>query len=249
MVQARRRQRRGATGKELTRFCCQGAAGLLEELGVRITIEGAEHFLAHERPMVFASNHMSMFDPLVIYGAVGPHRSFVSVTSRYLSKMPVCGPLFSSLPHIWVDRKSPRRDLQAVYAEGVAHLRAGRSVLVFPESTRLPRFSPGRFNSMAVKLARRAGVPVCPVAVQTDAWSVGWPFRLFGRIHPAREIRVTFGPPVEVEPNDLPQRARLIHFIARQHETWGRPLDLTPPLPWWLHIHAPTDGDRATGLR
>ncbi|MBW2177934.1 MAG: hypothetical protein JRH03_13480, partial [Deltaproteobacteria bacterium] len=47
------------------------------------------------------------------------------------------------------------------------------SVLVFPQTTRGLRFDPDKFNTLGIKLARRAKVPVIPVAVKADAWGVG----------------------------------------------------------------------------
>jgi len=47
------------------------------------------------------------------------------------------------------------------------------SVLIFPQTTRDLRFDPNKFNTLGIKLAKRAKVPVIPVAVKTDAWGMG----------------------------------------------------------------------------
>ena len=44
------------------------------------------------------------------------------------------------------------------------------SVLIFPQTTRELFFDPKKFNTLGIKLAKRAKVPVIPIAVKTDAW-------------------------------------------------------------------------------
>lgn len=223
---------------EALRFS-QDVLRLLAGTGNTCVFENREHLIASKNPVVFAANHLSMLDPLLVLAAVLSHRPIVAVASRHLSRLPVIGDLLSARNTIWVGRGSARADLAKVYEEGVRHLRAGRSVLVFPQSTRRPEFRASEFNSLGVKLAKRAGVPVCPVAVKTDVWAIGKIVRMLGRIHPDRETRLAFGPLLSVTENDLPQRARTIHFIQAQHARWGLPVDTTSPQPWWAIKSAP----------
>ena len=90
-----------------------------------------------------------------------------------LLKYPFFGPVLGSREPIVVGRSNPREDLVAVLEGGEARLKQGRSVIVFPQSTRSSVFDPAHFNTIGVKLAKRAGVPVIPVALKTDAWGNG----------------------------------------------------------------------------
>ena len=47
------------------------------------------------------------------------------------------------------------------------------SVWVFAQTTRELLLDPKKFNTLGIKLAKRARVPVIPVAVKTDAWGMG----------------------------------------------------------------------------
>ena len=58
-------------------------------------------------------------------------------------------------------------------SKGVEHLKNGTSVIVFPQKTRAAEFNPEEFNSIGVKLAKRAGVPVQPLALDTSFWGRG----------------------------------------------------------------------------
>ena len=68
------------------------------------------------------------------------------------------------------------------------YLRNGMSVIIFPQTTRIMDFDRKQFNSMGVKLAKRAQVPVVPIALKTDAWGVGkWIKDLPKGMNPYRE--------------------------------------------------------------
>ena len=78
---------------------------------------------------------------------------------------------------------------------GRERLAQGRSIIIFPQTTRSLGFDPKLFNSIGVKLARRAGVPVVPIALKTDAWGVGKLIKDFGKIHPEKTVLVDFNKP------------------------------------------------------
>ena len=83
---------------------------------------------------------------------------------------------------IVVGRTDPRKDLEAVMNGGVELLKNGISIVIFPQSTRSVEFKPEEFNSLGVKLAKKAGVDVVPIALKTDFWGNGklikeaWPY-------------------------------------------------------------------------
>jgi 1-acyl-sn-glycerol-3-phosphate acyltransferase len=188
----------------------------LEAVGVRVTIEGTGGFIGLESPCVFAANHMSVLETFVLPGIIRPHRKVTFVTKKELLAYPAFGPVLASRRPIVVSRQDPRRDLQAVLKEGAERLRAGISVIVFPQNTRLPVFDPNRFNSLGVKLARRAGVAVVPVALQTGAWGTGKWLKDFGRISPEIPVRMIFGEAIPVRGNGRETQEKLVGFISRR---------------------------------
>ncbi len=54
-------------------------------------------------------------------------------------------------------------------------LKKNISVLIFLQTTRELRFDPKKFNTLGIKLAKRAKVPVIPVAVKpmSGVWAIG----------------------------------------------------------------------------
>ena len=67
---------------------------------------------------------------------------------------------------IVVGRTDPRKDFETVMNGGAERLKNGISIIIFPQSTRSLDFKPEEFNSLGVKLAKKAGVQVVPVAIK-----------------------------------------------------------------------------------
>ncbi len=208
-------QRRDYHGQDWIRDS-QRTLKALESVGVRITVEGTDSFIRLEAPAVFAANHMSILETFVLPSIIRPHRRVTFVTKKELLDYPFFGPVLASRRPIVVSRRDPRRDLQTVLEKGADRLRKGISVIVFPQNTRMAVFDPDRFNSLGVKLARRAGAPLIPIALQTNAWGTGKWLKDFGRISPAIPVRIVFGTPIMVRGGGREAQSGLIDFISRR---------------------------------
>ena len=104
--------------------------------------------------------------------------------------------------------------------EGKKRLADGISVTVFPQTTRGTEFDPKQFNSIGVKLALKAGVPVVPVAVKTDAWTNGKLIKDLGKINPAVSTHFAFGAPMTIEGKGREEQQQVIDFISGKIKTW-----------------------------
>ena len=133
----------------------EGIAHALESVGCRIEAAGMEHFRSLEGPCVFIGNHMSTLETFVLPSMIQPWKDVTFVVKESLLKYPFFGPVLGSREPIVVGRSNPREDLVAVLEGGEARLKQGRSVIVFPQSTRSSVFDPAHFNTIGVKLARR----------------------------------------------------------------------------------------------
>jgi 1-acyl-sn-glycerol-3-phosphate acyltransferase len=122
---------------------------------------------------------------------------------------------------ITVGRSNPRDDLKAVLEGGAERLKAGRSIVIFPQTTRTPVFDPGSFNTIGVKLAKKAGVPVVPIALKTDAWGNGRILKDYGRIIPSRRVHFAFGKPLLIRDRGNEEHAAIIEFISGKLKEWS----------------------------
>jgi 1-acyl-sn-glycerol-3-phosphate acyltransferase len=121
---------------------------------------------------------------------------------------------------IAVTRTNPRHDLKAVLEGGVDRLKQGISIIVFPQTTRTHSFDPTQFNTIGVKLAQRANVPVVPLALLSDAWGNGKYFKDFGKIDPSKKVYFAFGKPMWVQGRGTNEHQAIIQFISRKLQEW-----------------------------
>jgi 1-acyl-sn-glycerol-3-phosphate acyltransferase len=127
----------------------------------RVHLEGAEH-LRQPPPFILATNHLTSWDPPLIF-AITPRRVRITVLAadKWRKVLPILV-LFNLMGAIWVKRGEVDR---AALRQCVASLRAGRCIGMSPEGTRSRTggLLPGR--SGVAYLARKAGVPILPIAL------------------------------------------------------------------------------------
>ena len=196
---------------------------LVEDCGGRIHLRGLDHLRALEgRAVVIISNHMSLLETALLHAIVRPHLDFTFVIKESLFKVPWFGHIMRALKAIPVGRNNPREDLKTVLTEGRRTLAEGRSIILFPQATRTERFDPENFNSIGIKLARSAGVPVLPLALKTDFLGNGRLFRDFGPVHRERDVHLEFAAPLTVSGQGREELQQVIDFINARLTVWGR---------------------------
>ncbi len=141
-------------------------------------------------PLIFACNHESALDIWVAFKVLP--RSFRFVAKQELFRLPVFGWYMRLGEHIPVDRGNHARALESLRRAGEA-VRAGTSLVVFPEGTRSKDGRILPFKKGPFVVAKEAGVPVVPVAISGS-----------GRVTPKDAIavvpgtiRVAVGEPVD----------------------------------------------------
>ena len=155
--------------------------------GIRHEVSGGERVPAG--PVVFLVKHQSSWETMALMTLL-PRLSFV--LKKELVETPVLGYGLRAMEPVAIDRALGRRALRAVVLEGQARLEAGRSVVVFPEGTRIPPGGRGVYRRSGAELARKAGVPVVPVAHDSGScWPHGELAKRPGTIH------LIFGPAID----------------------------------------------------
>jgi 1-acyl-sn-glycerol-3-phosphate acyltransferase len=158
-------------------------------------------------PLIFASNHESALDIWVLFKVLP--RSVRFIAKAELFRLPVFGAYMRLGGHVPVDRRNHAQAVQSLRQAGEV-VRAGTSLIVFPEGTRSLDGRVHPFKKGPFVVAMEAGVPVVPVAISGS-----------GKVTPKRAIaiwpgpiRVAVGEPVR--PADFPDRTALLTEVRRR---------------------------------
>lgn len=224
VVKSRRLALAGAYDREKWVQSSADVMECIELSGGRFLIEGFDSLRGTEKAVVIVANHVSTLETVVLPALIASIRKATFVVKKSLINGPIFGPIMRSRNPIIVGRKNPREDLERVLKEGTQRLSEGTSVILFPESTRQKSFDPARFNSLGVKLAKRAGVPILPLALKTDFWGTGAILRPFGPIHRNKTIHFAFGQAMPITGNGHEEHRRCLEFIGNRLKEWQHPL-------------------------
>ncbi len=147
--------------------------------------------LSGERGFVVAANHESFADILVLLAVLPLPVRFLA--KRSIFSVPVLGWSIRAAGFVPVDRGDRARGTTAVDA-CLKLLKAGRSILVFPEETRTRTGELLPFKPGAALLALRSGAPLLPLGVAATRRSLA-PGSF--AITPG-PVALAVGPPIEV---------------------------------------------------
>jgi 1-acyl-sn-glycerol-3-phosphate acyltransferase len=129
--------------------------------GVSMSVNGDE-FIDENQPYIVMANHESYYDVLALIGYLPLPLKWVM--KMELRKIPIFGFACETVGHIYVDRGNSEKARKSLKAAG-KKIRAGSSVVIFPEGTRSLDGKLLRFKKGGFVMALEAGVPILPVTV------------------------------------------------------------------------------------
>lgn len=133
-------------------------------LGITTRYEGG----VSPEPTFYAAKHHAMFETLELCRTLG---NPVFVIKRELAAIPVWGWAVQHYGAIVVDRDANAAALRQMMREAKAALAQGRSVIIFPEGTRVAAGEKPPLRSGFAGLYRVLGLPVVPIAINSgDVW-------------------------------------------------------------------------------
>jgi len=134
----------------------------LRAAGIPLVVRGAGALPAG--PAVLAVNHTSYLDAVVLVAVLAP-RVHAFVAKREFEANPLMRPLLRGFGTIFVERFDVQKSAEHadVLVEAV---RAGASIVIFPEGTLTRNTGLMAFRAGAFQVAAQAGVPVVPVALR-----------------------------------------------------------------------------------
>lgn len=134
---------------------------LLALAGANVEVRGLER-IPTEGPVVYVANHQSNFDIPLMIAHMPKTKGFIA--KKELLKMPVVKSWMRYMKCVFIDREDIRQQVKSI-SEGVAQIKLGQSMVIFPEGTRSADGSLGTFKAGSLKLATKSNATIVPVAI------------------------------------------------------------------------------------
>lgn len=192
------------------------ARGLAFGTGIRVHTYGAWR-LEEGRHYLLMANHQSLTDVLALFIALPMVPGFVAKSE--LRRVPIFGQAMEVGGHVFLQRGRHREAVRAL-RNAAEEIRAGKTVVVFPEGTRASRLEVQPFKRGVFHLAKQAQVPVVPVGIRGSADRMP---RGSVVLRPG-PIQVHVGQPIEVDRVRALSRDELMGYVrSRICELSGLP--------------------------
>jgi 1-acyl-sn-glycerol-3-phosphate acyltransferase len=170
---------------------------LIKMLRCPMTVTGREN-IPRKGGICFVSNHGSIFDIVLLLAYAGRPIGFVA--KKELAWIPFLNMWIAILGGLFIDRKNVRRASRTIN-KGIARIRAGCAMIIFPEGHRSRGKGLLPFHPGSLKLATQAEAVIVPVAL-AGTYDV---FEKNYRVN-AVPVTVIFGRPINTA--DLPAADR-----------------------------------------
>ena len=201
------------------------APGILRITGATLEVDPLPD-VDWAQPHIYVMNHQSMVDIPAAFASIPAHLRFVA--KHTLKYWPFFGWYMAMTGMVFVNRSDRRQAVKSLRLAG-ERIRAGASIIAYPEGTRSPDGRLLPFKKGIFVVATEAGVPIVPVAIHGSAQVL----RRDGlRMRPGR-VRVKVGRPIPTAGVGSAGRDALMARVHAElgqlvHEVGG-PADVAQP--------------------
>ena len=172
--------------------------------GIEFEVRGRQYI--QKGPALYASKHESALETYTLSVVV---KDLAYVLKKELTYIPVFGWAQYFYGMIAVDRSAGGAAMKGMLREAKKRIAENRSVIIFPEGTRVKPGTCGSYKSGLLFLAQNLNVPVVPVALNTGLF---WGKNSFLRY--SGKVIVEFMEPM---PNNLPKK-EFLELLQRRIE-------------------------------
>lgn len=175
--------------------------------GSKVEVCGTEH-LPKNCNVVFISNHQGNFDIPLLMGYIDIPKGFIAKVEA--KKIPIVVKWMELIHCVFMDRSTLKGSAGAII-EGIKVLKAGHSLVIFPEGTRSKGDHMGEFKSASFKLATKPGIPIVPITIDGSYKIME---QHHNKIKPA-QVKITIHPIIETKGLDKETLEALPHQVER----------------------------------
>ena len=198
----------------LYKFAQGWARMVIAITGCTMTVTGREH-IPKKGGLCFVSNHVGIFDIILALGYSG--RPFGFIAKKELLYLPGINLWIYLLGGFFINRKQPKKAIKTINL-GIKRIKAGGSMLIFPEGTRRKEKGIGPFLPGSLKLATQSEAIIVPMAIRGsyDVFEKEW------RVN-AAPVSLSFLPPVN--PAEMPPADRKMILAEKLHNDIAEALE------------------------
>ncbi|OSI18429.1 lysophospholipid acyltransferase family protein [Neisseria dumasiana] len=172
-------------------------------IGLKYRVVGRENI--PDRPSIICSKHQSGWETLAFQEIFPLH---VFVAKKELFKLPFFGWGLKLAKTIGIDRSNRTQANRQLMEQGMARKKEGFWITIFPEGTRLPPGTRGKYKLGGARMAQMFEMDLVPVALNSGEF---WPRNSFLK-YPG-EVTVVIGKPVAYDSGTAEE-------LMKQCENW-----------------------------
>ncbi len=158
--------------------------------GVTVRVKGREN-LVKNKPVVLVANHQCEWETYFLQVLVTP---LSTVLKKELLSVPFFGWGLRMVQPIAIDRSQKSNALKQILKQGKERIEDGRSVLIFPEGTRVKVGEEKEFNKGAAMLATSSNASIQPIVHNAGYLWTSKSWRKYSGV-----IDVVIGPEISAE--------------------------------------------------
>ncbi|OON99204.1 MAG: hypothetical protein ATN35_00145 [Epulopiscium sp. Nele67-Bin004] len=156
-------QQKKIYGEKIYRIMQSFSRGVVKASGSKVIIKGEENLEGVGGGVLYMSNHLGFFDAPVTAMVIDDPLIYIGKDD--IKKMPIVSTWFEAIGSIYMDRDDIRKSMLSIQ-KGIEELKAGQSVIVFPEGTRSKDGNVGEFKAGTFKLATKSKCSIVPIAIK-----------------------------------------------------------------------------------
>jgi 1-acyl-sn-glycerol-3-phosphate acyltransferase len=143
------------------------AVARIKDTGCRVNVHNRENL--PNGNVVFISNHLSNLDFLVLMAEIDKPFGFIAKVE--LEKIPLLRDWMRLINCLFIDRSNMKQQVKTIIA-GIALIKKGKSLLIFPEGTRSTDGKMLDFKAGSFKLATKTNVPIVPLTIMGTSYAL-----------------------------------------------------------------------------
>lgn len=176
--------------------------------GVKVKVEGLEH-LKEDESYIFIANHQSIYDVLALIAVIPGTARFVA--KKELFRIPLLAMGMRKSGMLPIDRGNSE-EARKMLDKAIDTIKAGCSVIIFAEGTRINNGKINVFKKGGFMLALKGGIPIAPTVLIGTGDIIRGPLKL---IH-NHTIKIIFRQIVPTDSLTVKDRNSLVWQVHKE---------------------------------